>query len=126
MSVIEIDQDEAAAFDEAVAAMHETCERAREIRDACERGELELCDEEGRELVETVRDKLEFCERWQIALRFQKITVPDPLPDEPKPPQRKPPVAYARVGQFGIVSYGASPNATFGNAVLRPGDWYGK
>ena len=56
---------------------------------------------------------------------FTKITVPDSLPDEPRPAQRKPAVAYARVGRFGIVSCGAAPNVSFGSTVVRRGDWHG-
>jgi hypothetical protein len=126
MSVIEIDHAEALAFDEAVFDMHEACDWAEAIRDAHELGELELSDEEGREIVEMVRDKVESVEMWQAAMRFPKITVTDPLPDEPKPAQRQPTVAYARVGPFGMVSYGAGPNASFGNAVVHRGDWYGR
>jgi hypothetical protein len=71
-----------------------------------------------------VREKVEACERWQTALRLKPI--PLPAPAEPKPVRRKPEVAYARVGSFGIVSCGAAPNATFGSAVRHPGDWAGR
>jgi hypothetical protein len=124
MSVI--DYDEAVAFNEAVADMHEACDFAREIRDAYECGELELSDAEGWELAAMVREKVEACERWETVLRFPKITVPDPVRDEPSPAQRSPAIAYGRIGRFGIASHGAPPNATFGNTLSRPGDWHGR
>jgi hypothetical protein len=71
-----IDSDEA-RFNEALADLHELCDWARDIRDACELGELDLSEEEGRELVATIRDKVESCERWRTALRFRPIPIPD-------------------------------------------------
>ena len=56
MSVTEIDYAEAVAYDAAVADMHETCDWARETQDAYERGDLDISDEEGREIVEMVRE----------------------------------------------------------------------
>jgi hypothetical protein len=125
MSVIEIDADEAAAFNAAVADLHDLCDWARWIRYDWELGELELSDEEGQEIVEMIRDKVETCERWRTVLRFQPIPLPA-LPAEPRPVQPQPAVACSRVGPLGIVSYGAAPNVSFGNAVLRPGDWHGR
>jgi hypothetical protein len=125
--IIEIDRAEALAYNEAVYDLHAACDWAREIRDAYELGELELSEEEGRELVEMIRDKVETCERWRTTLYFQPIPVPVAAEAKPEEPAQPPPaVAYARVGPRGIVSYGAPPDATFGNTVLRRGDWHGR
>jgi hypothetical protein len=86
MSVIEIDYAEAVAFNAAVADMYAARDWTRDISEACKRGEFDLSDEEGWELVEMVREKVEALERWQTALRFQPLALPAPAPDEPTQP----------------------------------------
>jgi hypothetical protein len=117
MSVIEVDHDEAVAFNEAVFDLHAACDWVRGIWEDWERGEFELSDEEGRELVEMVRDKVESCERWQTVLRLQPMRLPVAAEAKPEePPSRVP--ALPR-----NCSFGPGPNASFGNYALAPGNY---
>jgi len=122
MSVIEVDYEEAVAFNAAVADMHETCDWARETQDAYERGDLDISDEEGQELVEMVREKVEMCERWQTALHYQPMPIPVAAEAKPEEPAQNRPVFY-RAGPYGMVSFGAGPNASFGTSSVRPGNY---
>jgi hypothetical protein len=117
MSVIEIDYDEAVAFNAAIFDLHAACDWAREIRDACESGDLELCDEEAEEVVAVVREKVERCERWQTALRFQPIPVPVAVEAKPEQPAPRVPLLPRNC------SFGPGPNASFGNFSLAPGNY---
>jgi hypothetical protein len=125
-TVMEIDSGEVVAYNAAVADLHDLCDWARGIRDACELGEVQLSDEERRDIVKIVRDAVESMEMWQTALWLKPMRVAVAAEPKPEEPAQPPPVAYARVGQLGIIAYGAPPNATFGNAVVRRGDWCGR
>jgi len=122
MSVIEVDYEEAVAFNAAVADMHETRDWVRETRDACMRGDLDLSDEEVWEIVEILRDKVEMCERWQAALRYRPMPIPVAAEAKPEEPAQNRPVFY-RTGPYGMVSFDAGPNASFGTSSVGPGNY---
>lgn len=117
---------EIAVFNEAVAEFQAETDDLRALQRQVEAGEFALTEAEKQEILDSYTEDVEFFERWQTALRFQPIPLPAPAEPKQEPEQRKPAVAYARVGRFGIVSCGAAPNASFGNTVLRPGDWHGR
>lgn len=115
---------EIAQFNEAIAEFQAETDDLRALQRQVEAGEFTLTEAEKQEILDSYTEDVEFFERWRTALQYQPIPVPEAK--LPRPAQRSPAVAYARVGRFGIVSYAAPPNATFGNTVLRPGDWAGR
>jgi hypothetical protein len=117
MSVIEVDYDEVVAFNEAIFDLHAACDWAREIRDAYELGELDLSDEEQRELVEMIRDKVETCERWQTVLRLHPMRLPVAAEGKPEQSASRVPVLPRNC------SFGPGPTASFGNFSLGPGNY---
>jgi hypothetical protein len=114
MSVVEVELDEVLAFNQAVEELHELCDWARDIREAYLRGELDISDDEGWELVETVRENVEAVERWQLALLYSPMPVPAPVGEKPAEPRAP------RWWLLPNCSFGAGPNVSFGNYSVGP------
>jgi hypothetical protein len=119
------EMSEIAPYNEAIADFQAETDDLRALQRQVEAGEFTLTDAQKLEILNSYTEDVEFFERWRTALQYQPIPV-TPQAKLPKPAQRSPAVAYARVGPLGIVSCAAAPNSSVGSTVERPGNWRGR